>query len=209
MIFIIFNMYSLLLNTPYYYNPTIHNFGNVGIGGKIHAELAPFATKLIDILRYDSINIRKEIVNQNNDNQDKKFLDFCCGIGESTAENSIGIDTSNEMLNVAKKHNKNSQFYNGNAENFKPGEEIDIVTCMFAMHEIPYFAQEKIIDNAVSIAKEKVIFVDISSDYTPSDIMLSGEPYLKEYIKNIEKLLENFEKKEIVENHVTLWEYTK
>ena len=27
----------LALKPPYYYNPHIHNFGNVGLGGRIHA----------------------------------------------------------------------------------------------------------------------------------------------------------------------------
>ena len=41
------------LTPPYYYNPNIHNFGNVGFGGRIHAELAPFATKMIDTMCYN------------------------------------------------------------------------------------------------------------------------------------------------------------
>ena len=59
-------LYSLNINLkmnniPYYYNPKIHNFGNIGLGGKIHANLANFATKQIDNMRYNNRNIRKEI----------------------------------------------------------------------------------------------------------------------------------------------------
>ena len=50
-----------LTSSQYYYNPKIHNFGNIGISGKIHAELALIATKTIDIIRYDGRNIREEI----------------------------------------------------------------------------------------------------------------------------------------------------
>ena len=164
---IIFLTYSLI--TPYYNNKNIHNFGNTGIGGKLHAEFAPYATKLIDNTRYNSINIRKEIISKY---KNKKILDFCCGIGESTTYNGIGIDTSKEMLTVAKRRNKNTQFYNANAEYFNTKQHIDIVTCMFALHEIPYFAQKNIINNAIRIAKEKVIFVDISPNYIPSKIPL-------------------------------------
>ena len=39
------------LSVPYYYNPDIHNFGNIGIGGKIHAEIGPLFTKMIEIGR--------------------------------------------------------------------------------------------------------------------------------------------------------------
>ena len=201
---IIFLTYSLI--TPYYNNKNIHNFGNTGIGGKLHAEFAPYATKLIDNTRYNSINIRKEIISKY---KNKKILDFCCGIGESTTYNGIGIDTSKEMLTVAKRRNKNTQFYNANAEYFNTKQHIDIVTCMFALHEIPYFAQKNIINNAIRIAKEKVIFVDISPNYIPSKIMLSGEPYLIEYLENINLLLKNFEKKELIKNHVTIWHLNK
>ena len=34
--------------SKYYYDPRIHNFGNIGLGGRIHSLLAPYATKLID-----------------------------------------------------------------------------------------------------------------------------------------------------------------
>ena len=191
---------------PYYHNPKIHNFGNVGIGGKFHAEFAPIATKIIDIMKYDSINIREKIIKKY---ENKKILDLCCGIGISTSKNGIGVDTSHEMLKVASKYNKNSKFYLGNAEYFNPNEEIDIVTCMFAFHEIPYFAQMNIVMNALEIAKEKVIIIDISPNYKPKKIMLDGEPYLLDYLSNIERLLINFEKKELIKNHVTLWEYNK
>ena len=33
-----------IVNISYYYNPNIHNLGNIGIGGKIHATLNHFKT---------------------------------------------------------------------------------------------------------------------------------------------------------------------
>ena len=35
-----------------------YNFGNIGIGGKIHAMLARPVTRLIDRVYYDGINVR-------------------------------------------------------------------------------------------------------------------------------------------------------
>ena len=112
---------NLKLNDiPYYYNPQIHNFGNIGLGGKIHANIANFATKQIDNIRYNNRNIRQEIYKPYID-KNYTILDFCCGIGISTPPNNVGIDTSIEMLDVAKQNNikekKNSQYYFGNAEN--------------------------------------------------------------------------------------------
>lgn len=45
----------------YWFNPTIHNFGNIGFLGSIHAVLAPVSTKIIDILAYDGDNIRNRV----------------------------------------------------------------------------------------------------------------------------------------------------
>jgi len=42
----------------YWYDPRIHNFGNVGFLGAIHAVLAPISTKVIDELAYDGQDIR-------------------------------------------------------------------------------------------------------------------------------------------------------
>ena len=195
---------SLALIIPYYYDPRIHNLGNIGVKGKIHAEAALVSTKIIDVLCYNGVNIRDEIMKDYTNNS---VLDLCCGVGISTMHNSIGIDTSIEMLDVAKKLNPNKQFYFGNAEIYKPVEKPDIVTCMFAFHEMPLTAHCKIIENAINIAKREIIIVDISSSYRPKQIMLSGEPYLLNYLKNIDNTLRVFRKEHYIDNHVDIWRY--
>ena len=203
----LFNVLSL--NVPYYYNPNIHNFGNIGFRGKIHANLANQATKIIDNIRYDGKNIRSLIYEPYFKNN-KTILDLCCGVGISTPPGQMGVDTSKEMLEVAKKNNKNSKFYFGNAETFRPKKDIDIVTCMFAFHEIPLDAQIRIINNALYIAKEEFIIVDIAPNYkkkNPPPIMLSGEPYLMDYLNNINDILYDFEETIVVPNHVHMWKY--
>jgi hypothetical protein len=42
----------------YWFDARIHTLGNVGFGGAVHAACAPFATKLIDMLAYDGVDIR-------------------------------------------------------------------------------------------------------------------------------------------------------
>ena len=160
-------------STPYYYDSRIHNFGNRGIKGKIHAELAYLSTKIIDKVRYDGRDIRSEIMGEY---QDSSVLDFCCGIGISTPPLGMGIDTSSEMLGVAKRTYPNKVFYQGNAETFSPDTRMDIVSCMFGFHEMPREAHLKIIENAIQIAQKEIIIVDIASNYEPKEIMLSGEP---------------------------------
>jgi ubiquinone/menaquinone biosynthesis C-methylase UbiE len=204
---IIFYLFSNLitvysLSVPYYYNPNIHNFGNIGFGGKIHAELAPLFTKLIDKTAYDGRDVRSEILKTY---KNKKIIDLCCGSGLSTLENNLGIDTSNEMLNIARRYNKKSNFKYGNAENFGNNKEFDIVTCFFSFHEMPNYAHLNIINNCKRIAKEEIIIVDISTNYKPSSIMLSGEPYLLNYLNTIDNILSEFNKTIYIENHVNIW----
>lgn len=210
----------LALKPPYYYNPQIHNFGNVGLGGHIHAKLAPFATRTIDKLCYDGRNIREEIyqsLNQYNEKDEYnggiRVLDLCCGTGISTPPGGVGIDTSREMLSVAReihehKHTQwNTRFYSGNAETYRPDFPVEHVTCMFAFHEMPLYAQRNIIENAISIMRQSVIIVDIAPTYTPSSTMLSGEPYILDYLANIEELMYdyNFLQIEYIPGHVYMW----
>mgnify|MGYP006167763349 FL=1 len=203
-------LYNILaLNVPYYYNPNIHNFGNIGLGGKVHANLANQATKIIDNIRYNGKNIRSEIY-EPYINNNKTILDLCCGVGISTPQGHIGIDTSKQMLEVAKKSHINTQFYYGNAETFRPKVRPDIVTCMFSFHEMPDYAQIRVINNALFLAKEEFIIVDIAPNYknkNPPKIMLSGEPYLLDYLNNIENILYDFEETIYIPNRVHVWKF--
>ena len=51
---------------------------------------------------------------------------------------------------------------------------------------MPRAARIKVLANAKRVARKKVIFVDIDPKYEPSEGMLSGEPYVLEYKKNID-----------------------
>ena len=209
--------------TKYYYDSRIHNFGNIGLGGRIHALLAPHATKMIDDKCYNSINIRHKILSNYNQEFYKKYeklpklIDLCCGTGTSTASNQLGIDTSEEMLSEARKNNNikqslktTTQFIKGNAENYGQPQEFDTATLMFALHEMPNYAHHKIIKNAKKITTHAIIIVDIDPSYRPSKLMLSGEPYLLNYKNTIHNLLtqHQFSYLEYIPNHVGLWYYS-
>jgi len=240
LIFIIFNpTHTIKIPTKYYYNSRIHNFGNVGLGGQIHSLLAPYATTMIDNKCYNSVNIRQLILSKYNQefykNHEKlpKIIDLCCGTGTSTATNQLGIDTSEPMISEAKlskaklskaklskaltsKAKKtitskpHAQFIIGNAENYGQEDEFDTATIMFAFHEMPNYAHHKIIKNAKKITKHDIIIVDISPNYSPSKLMLSGEPYLLNYKATIQELLtqHQFKYLEYIPNHVGLWVYS-
>ena len=211
--------------TKYYYDPRIHNFGNIGIGGQLHALLAPHATTLIDNKCYNSINIRQLILSKYNQDFYKKheklpkLIDLCCGTGTSTCINQLGIDTSEAMISEATniKNNNIKQslktqtlFLKGNAENYGQEDEFDTATLMFAFHEMPNYAHHKIIKNAKKITKHDIIIVDIDPNYSPSKIMLTGEPYLLSYKATIHKILtqHQFSYLEYIPNHVGLWYFS-
>ena len=191
----------------YPYDARIHNLGNIGFKGYIHSSLAPFITKSIDNQRYNGRNIRDEM---NNYLQTKyhnpRILDLCCGIGISTYK--YGIDTSPEFINKAKKLYPNKHFELANAENFTPNSKFDVVTCMFSFHEMPQYAHNLIIQNSLKIAKKEILILDISSNYKPKKIMLSGEPYLEKYLLSIDKTMSKYRfcKTSYIKNHVDLWQ---
>jgi SAM-dependent methyltransferase len=224
-LYLIFLILKPTVQTKYYYDSRIHNFGNVGLGGHIHSLLAPYATSLIDNKCYNSINIRQVILsNYNQEFYQKhervpKLIDLCCGTGTSTATNQLGIDTSKAMiskaiLNEALKNKlslkTHTKFIIANAENYGKPQEFDTATLMFAFHEMPNYAHHKIIKNAKRITKHEIIIVDINPNYNPSQLMLMGEPYLLNYKTTIAKILEkhNFTYLEYIPNHVGLWIYS-
>jgi ubiquinone/menaquinone biosynthesis C-methylase UbiE len=201
----------------------------VGLGGQLHSLLAPYATTMIDTKCYNSVNIRQVILSKYNQdfykNYEKlpKVIDLCCGTGTSTATNQLGIDTSEHMiskaiLNQAKKNqlslkthiHTHTQFIKGNAENYGQQDEFDTATIMFAFHEMPNYAHHKIIKNAKKITKHDIIIMDIDPSYSPSKLMLSGEPYLLNYKNTIHKLLtqHQFSYIEYIPKHVGLWIYS-
>jgi ubiquinone/menaquinone biosynthesis C-methylase UbiE len=213
--------------TKYYYDSRIHNFGNVGLGGQLHSLLAPYATTMIDNKCYNSVNIRQYILSKYNQdfykNHEKlpKIIDLCCGTGTSTAPNQLGIDTSEHMISKAKlnqakknqlslKTHTHTQFLIGNAENYGQQDEFDTATIMFAFHEMPNYAHHKIIKNAKKITKHDIIIMDIDPSYSPSKLMLSGEPYLLNYKNTIHKILtqHQFSYIEYIPKHVGLWIYS-
>jgi len=201
--------HALSLKQLYKYHPNMHVLGNHGFGGKIHAYIAPLATKLIDKIAYDNKNIREELINTY---ENKSVLDLCCGVGVSTPginKNILnkGVDISKEMVTVGNKLFKNKNLVLADSETYQDKYKYDIVNICFAFHEMPQKARKIIIKNAINNSKGKVCIMDICPTYNPSPSMLLGEPYLEDYLNNIDNDLKIFNKNIIIPNHVVLWEY--
>jgi len=196
----------------YWNDPRIHNLGYAGLGGIIHANVSPFVIKLINNIVYDGRDIRNEVYREWL-SRDVKVLDFGCGAGLSTMTGATGVDISERMIKIAVKRNKHNDttFIVGNAEDWGESYSFDVVTCMFAFHEMPRSARIKVLENCIRVTGEKVVIIDIDPKYLPSTSMLSGEPYLLDYIKNIDYDMKLYRgvKKVIVEGRVTRWDFYK
>ena len=86
---------------------------------------------------------------------------------------------------------KGISYARGKTERVKaPRGQFDVITIMYAFHEIPKIARYRILRETRRLLKPEGILavVDINpQDYTPSPTMLAGEPYVIEYQKTIER----------------------
>ena len=194
--------------SDYWDDPRIHTLGNTGFGGIVHASLAPFVTKLIGNIVYDDRDVRGEIIRQY-EGSNKRILDVCCGTGMSTPYGAIGIDMSREMIRMGEYMKPGRKFVLGNAENWGNTYEFDIVTCMFGLHEMPRSARLKVLENCIRVTNELVVIIDIHPSYIPGESVLIGEPYLLDYLENIEQEMKAWSKTTVIEGHVMRWDFRK
>lgn len=172
----------------YWADPRIHNFGNLGWRGILHALVVPIATHAIDRFAYSGVDARRAI-HESEFSAGDEVVDLCCGVGFSSARTGhvVGVDTSPGMLGLARLRRPDvKRFEEGNAETWGEDKCCDVATVMFGMHEMPADARRRIIRNALRLARKKVLIVDIWPGFEPSPMMLSGEPFVLDYLANIE-----------------------
>lgn len=204
----------------YWNDPRIHNFGNTGLRGLLHAFVVPIATAAIDHFAYDGTDARKLLHEAEFSDPDATVVDLCSGVGFSAARTGkvTCVDTSTEMLTVNRLRRPDvNEWVEGNAENYGEADSFDISTMMFATHEMPGGARRRCIRNALRLARHKFMLVDIWPGFEPNDMMLSGEPYVLDYLANIESDVDaSFDKMQwevtrvdVVENHVRMWKFER
>lgn len=201
---------------PYWNNPQIHYLGNTGIGGRVHSVLAEPFNVILEHKTYNGMNVRKmafeHVKTILHPTIPGRICDVCCGTGISTRAGHevfpeseiIGLDTSLEMLSMCDNY---MSYLNENAENFSYQEKFDVISIMFALHEIPRMERLCIIENINRNLKIGGIclILDISPEYTVTPMMRGGEPYVDEYVKNIRTDLCGFDEEIIVEGHLSRW----
>ena len=214
--FLAMRPYDCVRSAPFH--PEIHSLGNVGLGGRVHACLAWPFTRIIDVVAYGSRNVRAEVASKMRKETDAKYvLELGCGTGTATHElvkNGFvvdAVDTSNHMIEQARKRVcRGATFSVGNAVDATCFETEVVIACML-FHELPKTAHVAILE---AMLPAKVLWiVDISKTYSPSPVMLSGEPYLAHFLESFDDTIRDFsrrhdvslETEELVKDHVTLW----
>ena len=162
----------------YWYDPRIHEWGNIGLSGQAAAALAPLATLAIDALAYNGENLRATACEKyaaarrarRGTPPVRRVVDLGCGTGPSARalaaawpEASVtALDTSEEMLRVARlttprtagpslghRWTQNVDFRRANAE--RTGLEAngyDVVSVQFVLHEAPRDGRRAILAEA-------------------------------------------------------------
>lgn len=94
----------------YWFDTRIHELGNTGFWGAVHAAVSPLATKVVDVVSYHGVDVRQQLAQELSTvvhKQKARVLDLCCGVGMSTralqsafpdATAVVGMDTSKEMV---------------------------------------------------------------------------------------------------------------
>ena len=187
-------------------------FGNVGLGGGLHAALAPLATLLITNLAYAGSDPRSWL--HAKVGASASVVDLGCGTGTSTRVGGVGIDASSQMVSMARLiRDPSSRFEVGDAETWGEEDAFDACTVCFVLHEMPRAARLRTLLNAARLSKASAYALDICPTYSPSPTMRAGEPYVDDYLQNIDHDLNLaarltgrvLERTDVVPGHVVCW----
>lgn len=195
---------------PPWKDPRIHTLGNHGPTGMLHALAAPLITSAIDRVAYEGLDVRGCLRSSSL----TTTVDLGCGVGLSTSENGIGVDSSREMLRVARALHPRKTFFRGLAEKWGETDMAQTVTVAFLLHEQSRARRALILKNAYRLCACHVVVMDIHPSYRPSATMLAGEPYIEEYLNAIDEELHSMfcdtvTSYDLVHGRVRVWNITK
>ncbi len=134
-----------------------------------------FAAKLYDPLLYLFLNpIRKAVMDELYEHKDSVIIDLCCGTGnqlkileKNKFKSLYCLDLSKPMLEIAQKNFSNIKIYNEDATKTPFDDEtFDVGIISFAIHEKDRVTQDKLLDEAYRIIKNRgmLLIVDFDLD---------------------------------------------
>jgi len=133
---------------------------------KLFKKWAPFYN-ITEILTY---RVRPQVVDFINAKYGSKILDIATGTGKQVfafakrGYDIIGVDLSEDMLQIAKKTNKyaNLEFIVADATNIPFDDNYFDVTCVsFALHDMPISIRKKVVGEMVRVTKTKGVIAII------------------------------------------------
>jgi len=169
-----------------------------------------FMTQVKPLSNKDTyINIRKFVIDLQGKN--KRILDIGCGTGDSTScgKGCLGIDNNRDAIRVAIKNHPNKSFKLGVITSWKPPKNYDITTSMFYLHRLNAYKRREIISVAKSCADERVVILDVSPDYEPTNKMIEENPYLMDFLANSRTELADFTEHTMIQDNITMWTFDK
>lgn len=155
-----------------------------------------------DILTAPISGVRNTVVDFVNAKSGSRVLDVCTGTGiqafafAKKGYDTYGIDLSEDMLKVAKRKNKhqNVKFEIADASDIPFEDNYFDASCVsFALHCMPLFIREKVLEEMVRVTKPKGIIVIVDFDlprnrigrYLTYHIIKSFESkHYKEFVKS-------------------------
>ena len=160
--------------------------------------LAPF----YNIMTVPLIRVRNQVVDFVNAGKGSTVLDVATGTGQQAfafakrGHNVIGVDLTESMLGIARKHNKGGlvKFEAADATHLQFEENSFDVSCVsFALHDMPPRIREKVLQEMVRVTKPGGIIVIVDYDLPRNKIgraliyrlisLYEGE-YYKQFIES-------------------------
>ncbi len=167
--------------------------------------LAPF----YNLMTLPLVRVREQVVDFANAGKGSKILDVATGTGQQALAfakrgyDVIGVDLTESMLQIARKHNKAGlvKFEAADATRLRFDDNSFDVTCVsFALHDMPLPIREKVLQEMLRVTKRDGAIMIVDYDLPQNKIGRSliyrlvtfyeGEYYKKFIASDLETLLE-------------------
>ena len=120
----------------------------------LYSELAGYYDRIYHWKDYrKEVQKIRKLVREHKRSPGNGLLDVACGTGRHIALlrkdfRCVGLDTSEELLRVARRNNPGIEFHSGNMADFDLGRQFDVVLCLFS--SIGYLKTRDEIEGAAS-----------------------------------------------------------
>lgn len=180
-------VYDCIRTAPFH--PSVHNLGNVGWGGALHAAGARRVCRWIDAFAYKGVNMRRSLSTLFCESypDGTHVLDAGCGTGVLTGELCDAgflvraVDTSEEMVRQARMDEPRAEYEVRNIADLEGRVDVSVACMVF--HELPATGWGEALESMFRVTAGDVWVVDVDPRIRPTSYFLAGEPYLPKYLE--------------------------